>query len=849
MKHVHRSTATSHKFVHTFIVLAVLISAIPMSLRTQSAHALVQRCDPEDWDCLPPGGSGGGRRGMQPGTTYVYQLETVIHGKSTSQNSETITQTQQNTTTLSAEARFTAIRWQPDETLLVQLIVTDTLVKHTDESGQLTEVPSRTQWVSNLAAPVYFELQTDGEITRFLYLPNDDRDAVNTKRGIVAAFRLRQGQNPPPITLLNGGPNSSPSVTGEQVQYTLKSNSLTTTFRKVRPNTFFKQLSQQGKLSEQDAALEQAVKDVLTNKDRRVYLPLVLTLNGAQSAAVATTSTSLTSPQQATLLDPGDSPVVGGNEFEQNSDSQVQVHTTSGVIVGVTQLQEVGTLVLDGDNPPINLADGSTVLSSATSDMQLNLLRTEATPSAPFPTNEDLDGSYHIGLDVQETAEGNATPVQPTEAATALEALRTKPEEPETLTLLVNALKSEESENVYTAAEVISALGDSGAPPLMRKAVVGALVSDGAPRAQRMLIEVGLGESPNDTAKPYTRYRDVLIGLATLSTPTDDTLATLQRLSNDANYPLREQATLTLNALVNRASGVQAQTQTQSNALPSLLSAGTALTSTFNFSRSWTKRVGRGFAWGEVHGEVQAQSTMTVPNIYLHALGTATGHLFGFTRELARAEFTSRVVTTGTNPVTYTRQFTGSVNVFGQTVVNQSFFSYGCGLTRTGDLLPQYNRTFFSVGKTFWVGVVPVRLTASMAGHVVVKYQYDIGACNAPLSANASITVTPQAWISAQGTAGVNLWIVKAGAGIYVDILKTSLPAGVRGEYVLVPGPARWQVCAEAKLMIEPLSGRLYVYVDRRKWIFFGSWRHHEWTLWRFALNPYSWTLLRECAS
>jgi hypothetical protein len=91
------------------------------------------------------------------------------------------------------------------------------------------------------------------------------------------------------------------------------------------------------------------------------------------------------------------------------------------------------------------------------------------------------------------------------------------------------------------------------------------------------------------------------------------------------------------------------------------------------------------------------------------------------------------------------------------------------------------------------------------------------------------------------------LWIVRAGAGVTADILKTSLPSGVRGEYVLVPSPASWQVCAEAKLMVEPLSGRLYAYFDHRRWILFGSWRHHEWTLWSFHLNPYSWTLLREC--
>lgn len=844
------NTRTKHlKFLHCILIFTLTLSALPLALFAQPAQArqpMRRQCDPNDpEDCLPPTG---GRRGMQPGFTYVYALQTVVNGTSTNTNNGTteagvstgvLTKTQQNTTTLTAEAHFTAIRWQPDQTLLIRLIVTDTLVKHTDENGQLSEVPSRTHYIASLAAPVYFERAPDGEITRFLYLPNDDTNAVNTKRGIVMAFRVRLGEEVPEVSLLESRDGDTLGVTGDQVQYALKTDKKYTVFRLVRPNTFLKKISEsQDDLTQQETEVKAAIEK-LAPKQIRVHLPMVLQGGGALGYA--------TQAQQAWQLDPGDSPEVGSQNFEQNSDSQVQVHNETGVVVNVGQEQGVGSVVLNGDAPE-DPSDGNTVVSAATSDTQLNILRTEnATDLDTIPSNEVLNDSYHIGLDMEPVSAGGANnppSTQPTTAAEALDKLRSEPEKPETLMLLTDALKSdalksEEAESVYNAKYVISYLEDDSAPPAGRKTVIGALVSVGTSRAQQLLNSIGLNEGRGESNTPSERQRDVLIGMATLAQPSDETLMTLQSLSASTDYPLREQAQLTLAALTRTG-----------NAPENAIAMQPQNPTPINFSRSWTKRIGRGFAWGELHGEVQAQSTITIPNTYFRALGTAKGHVFGFTRELARAEFTSSVVNTGTNPVTYTRSFSGYVSVFGNTVTRFSDISYGCNLTRTGDLLPIYNRTFFSVGKTFWISIVPVRLEASMSGFVGVKYAYTIGACNAPLQAMASITLTPQTGIAIRASAQVQfLWLLKAGVAMNVDVLKNAMPIGVRGEYQLVPAPARWEICAEGKLSVHPLSGRLYVWLDRRKYWLFGSWKHHEWTLWRFDLWPYETTLFRGCAS
>lgn len=818
------------------IAALLLQPALATPAHARTAPAPLQ-CDPNDLDgCMPLPGP---QRGMQPGYTYVYQLNTVVHGKSATQNS-VIADTRQNTTTLSGEAHFTAIRRQPDNTLLVQLVVREVQVKHTDESGMFTDVPSHTNWIDALAVPVYFEQDLNGAITRFMYLASDNTDALNTKRGVVAAYQVRQSS--PVAQLLPSA--GADSLAGEQVQYAETSDAAVTVYRKVRVETFFRKLQEAPALSDKAAAIEPAVRDLLARRGN-VFLPAV-------------SSNSVTGPRigalQVPIDDPGDTPVPGGNNFEQNSDSQITVHNDSGVVVGVTQQQNVST-VLDGDYPETP-ADGNGVLSGVNSDMQLNLQRTQAATGIIAPSNAELDTIYQVGIGVPETPEDSAAPLQPTDAASAVAALREAPGSPETLHAVVNALRSDESEQVYGSKPVYSALNDDGGDPALRKTVIGALVSVGTPRAQQALIEMGLQSPALDSAGADERRRDVLIGMATLSTPSDETLSVLQRLSDDPAFTLRAQAQLTLDALINRSQGVQPDLRalspevTQAEVLgphrPPLSPQATAA-DTINFSRVWTRRIGSGFAWGELRGEIQATSTISQPNLYLRALGTAKGHLFGFTRELARAEFSSSVVNTGTNPVTYTRQFTGLVTVFGQTVVNETFLAYGCGITRTGDLLPQYNRTFFSVVKSFQAGLFRVRLTAAMAGHVAVKYDYAIAACNAPVNASASITVTPQAWISAQGSAGVAfLWMARAGAGVSADVLRTSLPVGARGEYSLISQPHA-RLCGESMLTVQPLSGRMFLYAEWRRWVFFGSWRRAEWTVWRFATPAYSMTLFREC--
>jgi hypothetical protein len=252
------------------------------------------------------------------------------------------------------------------------------------------------------------------------------------------------------------------------------------------------------------------------------------------------------------------------------------------------------------------------------------------------------------------------------------------------------------------------------------------------------------------------------------------------------------------------------------------------------YSRNWDKWFGGRDLGAQLTAELYVDSTN---NVYLRSQGEANAWAFQRSFNLVRARALSEVVNQNG---TLRRRFNGFVSVVGITLVNLDEY-LTCGAVRSGTLL---NRTqqFFSLSYTFYIaGILPVTLGLSASGTISVPYEYTWTACNAPISVGAAARVTPSAWVSASGGVTVSLLLVRGGASVTADLLKTQAPGRAEGRIT----NGHFQACFNLSLSQQAISGGVDLWYQTRGWSGWGT--RHSWRIWSFGSATQNYSIFNYC--
>ena len=117
--------------------------------------------------------------------------------------------------------------------------------------------------------------------------------------------------------------------------------------------------------------------------------------------------------------------------------------------------------------------------------------------------------------------------------------------------------------------------------------------------------------------------------------------------------------------------------------------------------------------------------------------------------------------------------------------------------------------TFFSVGKSIPVYGVTVKFLLEASGHYSVGYKGQMCLKNKVFE----LGLTPGAWVTVSASASVSLYAVEAGVTVEAKLLETYLVPALRSEI----GRRPIQVCIELKLLMTPLSMRVFLWYRYRK--------------------------------
>jgi len=310
----------------------------------------------------------------------------------------------------------------------------------------------------------------------------------------------------------------------------------------------------------------------------------------------------------------------------------------------------------------------------------------------------------------------------------------------------------------------------------------------------------------------------------------------VNQLYQETNSTVQEMAAV---ALAYRLSVPSLRTTTAETALQSYAAVMAAAVDGV-WSKSWAKSFETGPLKINLPGNITIKSTPDAPALTLNANQSATGRVMGIDFSLFRAQLLS-------DAPSGVRRFGAYFWLGSNTLVWSHEQTVACNFTKNG-VLWEGNKEFFrfSTGIAVVTGL-DVTLTANASGYAKITYQYQQQLCD-PNTATITGSITPQAAITAQGSAYLSLVLVRGGVTLTADILKSSLPAQISASLTPNGATPTLKVCVDVKAIVEPLSGKLTARADRRKYILFGSWKSlGSWDIWKFAVNSQTYTLLADC--
>ncbi|MBL8636700.1 MAG: hypothetical protein JNM40_25980 [Myxococcales bacterium] len=176
----------------------------------------------------------------------------------------------------------------------------------------------------------------------------------------------------------------------------------------------------------------------------------------------------------------------------------------------------------------------------------------------------------------------------------------------------------------------------------------------------------------------------------------------------------------------------------------------------------------------------------------------ADASVFGSTQNVVK-------VTGKAEAAVVARTSSESLDVF---VVGKNIFHHsrssgtGSGSGVTLSINKNWDVTFFSADKRFWVGPVPVKVKATAAGSAGIAFNSDIGI----FAVNASLVPTAKAFATA--SASVDAWVAEAGVDGRLTLVEASVPT--TGELNLTTVGVYYK--ADSDLSLNYLSGRLNVF-------------------------------------
>lgn len=144
--------------------------------------------------------------------------------------------------------------------------------------------------------------------------------------------------------------------------------------------------------------------------------------------------------------------------------------------------------------------------------------------------------------------------------------------------------------------------------------------------------------------------------------------------------------------------------------------------------------------------------------------------------------------------------------------------TFSCALSRSGSLW-SYNKSLKFNYQIPVAGIITVGVEVRIGATAGLNYGLSVNACNLSNS-SASAAVYPYAYATAAADAYVSLAVVRGGVGISAKIADTRFTLSLTGTY---NGNAR--ICVDISVRVQALSGNIYAFADRRKYVIFGSWK------------------------
>lgn len=234
-------------------------------------------------------------------------------------------------------------------------------------------------------------------------------------------------------------------------------------------------------------------------------------------------------------------------------------------------------------------------------------------------------------------------------------------------------------------------------------------------------------------------------------------------------------------------------------AAPAHAQVSTCGTAAAELKKTWSK--GDSFGDENFGAAYAASATVSGKRDGMEVAGnlTADVDLFGNKQNVVKADAHAAAAVVG-------RSVSENVDVF---VLGKNIFHHSRSTgTSSGsgvklNLAKNWDVTFFTADKRFWLGPIPVRVKATAAGSAGINFDSDLGI----LAVDA--TIKPSAKAYATATAGVDAWVAEAGVDGRLTLIEASVPTV--GSVIVTTAPGL-QYKLDSDLNLNYLSGRLNVY-------------------------------------
>jgi len=309
----------------------------------------------------------------------------------------------------------------------------------------------------------------------------------------------------------------------------------------------------------------------------------------------------------------------------------------------------------------------------------------------------------------------------------------------------------------------------------------------------------------------------------------------IDRLTQESSAYVQEMAAI---ALVHRLDTPALHTAEAEGALQAYAASVSVAAVDGVWAKNWNKSFSAGPVTINLPGDITVKGAPDAPALTLNANQSATGSVMGINFSLFRAKLLS-------DAPSGSRRFGAYFWIGSNTLVWKYEANIGCSFAKSG-VLWEGSREFFRFRKIIPVyGILVVTLEAGAGGYAKISYDYQQQLCNNN-SATLTGRITPQAAITAQGSAYATAPLLRGGVTLTAEILKTTIPAQASATLTPSGSSPVLKVCVDVKATVDPLTGKLAAKVEGYV-PFFGWKKIKSWNIWEFAVNSQSYPLLTDC--